>query len=155
MSQIPHDLLLFSHSVVSDSLWPQGLQHTRLACLSPSPRVCSDSSIQLMMPSKHLVLCWASPAFKLSQHQGLFQWVGFSHQVAKVLSEHQSFQWILRVDFLRTDWFDLFAVQGTLKSSPTQFKSINSLALSLLDSPTLTSVVDYTYICLQKDVFVF
>ena len=61
----------------------------------------------------------------------------------------------IRVDFLRTDWFDLFAVQGTLKSSPTQFKSISSLALSLLDSPTLTSVVDYTYICLQNDVFVF
>ena len=39
----------------------------------------------------------------LSQHQGLFQWVGSSHQVAKVLElqlQHQSFQWILRVDFL-------------------------------------------------------
>ena len=33
----------FSHSAVSDSLWPHGLQHTRLPCPSPSPRVCSDS----------------------------------------------------------------------------------------------------------------
>ena len=44
-----------------------------------------------------------SPAFSLSQHQGLFQWVGFSHQVARVLElqfQHQSFQWTLRVDFL-------------------------------------------------------
>ena len=35
--------LLFSHSVVSDSLWPHGLQHSRLPCPSPSPRVCSNS----------------------------------------------------------------------------------------------------------------
>ena len=41
------------------------------------------------------------PALNLSQHQGLFQWVSSSHQVAKVLElQHQSFQWIFRVDFL-------------------------------------------------------
>ena len=36
-------LLLFSHCVVSDSLWPQGLQHARLPCPSPSPGVCLNS----------------------------------------------------------------------------------------------------------------
>ena len=44
------------------------------------------------------------------------------------------------------DWFDLLAVQGTLKrdSSPTpQFKSINSSAFSFLHTPTLTSIHDY------------
>ena len=44
-----------------------------------------------------------SPAFSLSHHQGLFQWVSSSHQVAKVLEfqlPHQSFQWIFRTDFL-------------------------------------------------------
>ena len=44
-----------------------------------------------------------SPAFNLSQHQGLFQWVSSSHQVARVLDlelQHQSFQWIFRVGFL-------------------------------------------------------
>ena len=59
------------------------------------------------------------PAFNLSQHQGLFKWVSSSHQVTKVLEfqlQHQSFQWIFRTDFLRVDWFDLLAVQGTLKS---------------------------------------
>ena len=43
------------------------------------------------------------PAFNLSQHQGLFQWAHFSHQVAKVLKlhlQHQSFQWIFRTNFL-------------------------------------------------------
>ena len=43
------------------------------------------------------------PAFNLSQHQSLFQWLSCSHQVAKVLEfqlQHQSFQWTLRTDFL-------------------------------------------------------
>ena len=43
------------------------------------------------------------PAFNLSQHQGLSKWVSSLHQVAKVLEfqlQHQSFQWILRTDFL-------------------------------------------------------
>ena len=43
------------------------------------------------------------PAFRLSPHHGLFQWVSSSHQVAKVLEfqlQHQSFQWIFRTDFL-------------------------------------------------------
>ena len=44
----------------------------------------------------------------------------------------------------RIDWFDLFAVQGTLKSSLTpQFKSIHSSVLNLLYGPSLTSVPDY------------
>ena len=43
------------------------------------------------------------PAFNLSQHQGLFQWLSYLHQVAKVLEfqlQHQSFKWIFRTDFL-------------------------------------------------------
>ena len=56
------------------------------------------------------------PAFDLSQHQGLFQWVSSSHQVGK-----RSFSIIpsneyLGLIFFRIDWFDLLAVQGTLKS---------------------------------------
>ena len=74
-----------------------------------------DDAIQpsyTLSPSSH-------PALNLSQHQGLFQLVGSSHQVAKVLElqlQHRSFQWIFKVDFFRIDWFDLLAVQGTLKS---------------------------------------
>ena len=48
-------------------------------------------------------LSFPSPTFNLSQHQGFFQWVSSSHQVAKVLEfqlQHQSFQWIFRTDFL-------------------------------------------------------
>ena len=88
------------------------------------------------------------PALNLSQHQGLFQWVGSSHEVAKVYWSF-SFKFSPSNEYsgliaFRTDWFDLLAVQGPLKSSPKpQFKSINSLALSLLYGPTLTSVCDY------------
>ena len=51
----------------------------------------------------HPLLSPSPPVFNLSQHQGLFQWVSSSHQVAKVLEfqlQHQSFQWIFRTDFL-------------------------------------------------------
>ena len=51
------EILLFSHSVVSDSLRPHGLQHSRPPCPSPTPRVYSNSSIELVMPSNHLILC--------------------------------------------------------------------------------------------------
>ena len=50
----------------------------------------------------HPLLSPSPPAFSLSQHQGLFQWVSSSHQVAKVLEfqlQHQSFQWTFRTDF--------------------------------------------------------
>ena len=87
------------------------------------------------------------PTFNLSQHQGLFQWVSFSHQVAKVLKlqlQHQTFQWISGLIPFRIDWLDFLAVQGTQESSLTpQFKSIISSALRFLYSPTLTSIHDY------------
>ena len=57
------------------------------------------------------------PACNLSQHQGLFQWVGSSHQVAKVLKlQHQSFSECSGLISSGTDWFNLLAVQGTLKN---------------------------------------
>ena len=58
---------------------------------------------QWCCPSTSFSAALFSFSFSLSQNQGLFQWVGSSHQVAKVLElqlQHQSFQWIFRVDFL-------------------------------------------------------
>ena len=65
----------------------------------------------------HPLLSPSSPAFNLSQHQGLFQWVSSSHQVAKVLSFSisPSNEYSGPISF-RMDWLDLLAVQGTLKS---------------------------------------
>ena len=88
------------------------------------------------------------PALNLFQLQGLFQWVSSSHQVAKVLEfqlQHQSFQWIFRTDFLQDGLFGSpCSPRDSQESSPTpQFKSNNSLMVSFLYSPTLTSIHDY------------
>ena len=67
----------------------------------------------------HSLLSPSPPALNLSQHQGLFQWIGSSHQMAYVLElqlQYQFFQWIFRLISFRIDWFDLLAVQGTLRS---------------------------------------
>ena len=99
-------LLLFSHSGVSDSLQPHGLQHASPPSPSPSPRVCLNSC-----PSSH----WCHPTISSSvvpfssrlqsfPASGLFQWVCCSHQVATSLEiqlQHQSFQGIFRTVFLQ------------------------------------------------------
>ena len=86
-------------------------------------------------------------ALYLSQHLGFFKWVSSSHQVAKVLEfqlQHQSFQWTPRTDLLQNGLVGSpCSPRDSQESSPTpQFKSINSLALSFLHSPTLTSIHD-------------
>ena len=94
----------------------QSLSHVRLfvipwtaACQASLSITNSRSLLKLMSielvihPPSHPLLYPSSPAFNPSQHQGLFQWVSSSHQVAKVLEfqlQHQSFQWIFRTDFL-------------------------------------------------------
>ena len=112
--------MLFSDSAMSDSLQPHGLQHSRLPCPSPYPGTCSNSS-----PSSRWCCLTISSSvvpfsscLQFSQHQGLFQRVSSSHQMAKVLKlQHQSFQWIFRTDSFSIDWFDPLAVQGTLKNT--------------------------------------
>ena len=88
---------LLNHSVTSDFLWPHGLQHARLPCPAPTPGACSNSC-----PLSR----WCHPAISSSVipfssclqsllHQGLFQWISSSHQVAKVAQlqlQPQSFQ---------------------------------------------------------------
>ena len=86
--------------------------------------------------------------FNLAQHQGLFKWVHSLHQVGKVFKlklQHSPFNEYSGLISFRIDWFDLLAVQGTLKSllQHHKFKSISSLLLSLLYGPTLTSIHDY------------
>ena len=72
--------LLFSHPVVSDSLWPHELQHNRPPCPSPSPEVCpTPMSIALVMPSSHHILWHLLVSSVFSQDQGLLQWVGCLH----------------------------------------------------------------------------
>ena len=103
-----------------------------------------DDAIQPSLPLSSS----SPPAFNLSQHQGLFQWVSSSHQVAQVLEfqlQHQFFQWIFRVDIL-SDWlvWSPWSPRDSQEYSPApQFKSINSLVLSFLFVPILTPIHDY------------
>ena len=97
-------LFLFGHSVVPHSLWPHGQQHARLPSASPSPGACSNSCpLSHWCHPSHPLSSPSPPDFNLSQHQGLFQWVGSSHQAVIILElqlQHQSFQWTFWVDFL-------------------------------------------------------
>ena len=101
--------------------WPHGLQHTRLPCSSPTPGAYSDScpSSQWCHLPSHPWLSPSSPAFHLSQHQGLFKWLRSSHQVAKdwsfSFSISPSKEYLGLISF-RIDWLDLLAIQGILKS---------------------------------------
>ena len=88
------------------------------------------------------------PAPSPSQHQSLFQWVNSSHEVAKVLEfqlQRHSFQKTPRTDLLQNGLVGSpCSLRNSQGSSPTpQFRSINSSGLSLLHSPTLTSIHDY------------
>ena len=143
-------LFSFSHSVVADSLQLHGLQHARLPCLSPCPRVCLNSCplSQWCHPTISSSVIPFSSCFNLSWQKSLFQQGSSSHQVAKILEfqlQHQSYQWIFRTDFL-WDWliWSPCCPGVSQESSPTpQFKSINSSALSFLYGQALTSVHDY------------
>ena len=111
-------------------------------------------SIESVMPSNHLILCHPLllppsifPSIRVFSNESVLhiRWpkcwsfsfsISPSHEYSGLIS-------------FRIDWLDLLAVHGTLKSSPTpQFKSINSLALSFLYSPTLTSIND----CWKKTI---
>ena len=106
------------------TLRPHESQHARPPCPSPTPTVYSDSC-----PSSW----WCHPAISSSvvpfsscpqspptpQHQGLFQWVSSSHEVAKVFEfqfQHQFFQSTPELISFRMDWLYLLAVQQSLKS---------------------------------------
>ena len=114
--------LLFSCSVVSDSLWSHGLWHTRLSHPSPSPGVCSNScplscwchptlSSSLVPFSSCLQSFPASRSFLMSQFfTSGGQSIGTSASASVLPMKYSGL-----ISF-RMDWLDLFAVQGTLKS---------------------------------------
>ena len=129
----------FSHSVMSDSLWPYEPQHARPPCPSPTsgvhPNPCPSSRwCHLTISSSVVPFSSCLQSFPAS---GSFQWVSSLHQVAKVLEfqlQHQSFQWTPRIDLL---WDGLVvspcSPRDSQESYPiSQFKSINSSALSFI-----------------------
>ena len=141
------DSVQFRCSVVSDSLWHHEPQHARPPCPSPTPGV-HPNPCPLSQWCHPTISSPSPPAFNLSKHQGLFQWVNSLHQVVKVLEfqlQNQSFQWTPRTDLLQNGLVGSpCSPRDSQESSPTpQYKRINSSVLSFLHSPTLTSIHDH------------
>ena len=125
-----------------------------MVCSTPTFPVSQNflklMSIESVMPSNHLIFC--CPYLLLPS---IFPSIRvFSNKSALCIRQPKYWSFSLRISpsneysgliSFRTDWFNLFALQGTLKSllQYPQFKSINSLVLSLLYGPTLTIVHDY------------
>ena len=123
--------------------------------------------IESVMPSNYLILCHPLlllpsifPSIRVFSNESVLRimWPKYQSFSISPFNEYSGL-----ISF-RIDFFDLLAVQGTLKSSPTkQFKSINSSALSFLPSPALTSVHDhwknhsfhYKDLCRQSNVSAF
>ena len=144
-----------------NSLQPHGLQHARLLYPPLYSEVCSDSCplswwCNLTISSSAVpFLCLHSfPA------SGSFPMGWLFESGAKVLElQHQSFQWIIRLISFRIDWFNLLAVQGTLKSL---LQHHNSKA-SILWRSAFFMVLDYWKnhsfdsmdLCQQRDLSAF
>ena len=118
--KVKENSVQFNHSLTSNSLQPHGLQHTRLPCPSPSPGACSNSC-RLVMLSNHFILC--HPLLLLPS---IFPstWV-FSGESFLCMRRPEYWSFIFTISpsneysgliSFRMDWFDLLAVQGTLKS---------------------------------------
>ena len=143
-------IVQFSCSVMSDSLWPHGLQHATLPCPSPTPRAYSNSCLSLrwchqIISSSVIPFSSWFQSFPASGSFPMSQFFTSGGQMLEIQLQHQSFQWIFRTDFLSDRLVGSpCSPRDSQESSPTpQFKSINSLALSFLHSATLTFMHHY------------
>ena len=110
----------FSRSVVSKSLWPHGLQHTRLLSITNSQSLLKLMSIELVMPSNHLVLCHplllllsVFPSIRVFSNESALC-IGWPKYWSFIFSVSPSNEYSGLISF-RINWLDLLAVQDTLK----------------------------------------
>ena len=132
-------VLLFSVQLCPALCDPMDYNTLASLSFSTSQSLLKLVSFESVMPFNHLILLPPSPsALNLFQHRGLFQWLGSSHQVVKVLEfqlQHQSFQRIFKVDFL-SDWLVWSPlVQGALKSLFQHHNSKASILGSVIENP--------------------
>ena len=120
-SGIAGPLFLFSCSVMSDFLQFHGLQHSRLPCPLPSPRVCSNSCPlspwcrpNISSCYSLLLLPWIFPSIRVFSNKLalLIRWPKYWSFSFSISTSNEYSGWIS----FRIDWFDFLAVQGTLKS---------------------------------------
>ena len=106
-------------------------------------------SVESVMPSNHLILCHLLllppsifPSIRVFSNESVLR-IRWPKDWSFNFNINPSNEYSGLISF-RMEWFDLLAVQGTQEFYPTpQFKRINSLVLSFLYSPTLTSIHDY------------
>ena len=132
IGKIPWSSIQFSCSVMPDSFNPMDysmpgfpVHHQLLELVQTHVHWVGDA----IQPS-HPLSSASLPAFYLSQHQGLFQLVSSSNEVTKVLElqlQHNEFNKYSGLISFRTDWLDLLAVQGTLKSLFQHYSSKASI----------------------------
>ena len=158
-------LLLFSYPVMSDSLWPHGLQHTRPPCPSPSPKV---------WPSSSLLHRWCHPAISSidvfffcpqsfpASRSFPMSWLFISGDWSFSISPSSEYSGLI---FFKIDWFDLITAQRNLRSL-LQFRSLKASVLWCsacftvqLSQPYVTSGkthnLDYMDLCWWSDVSAF
>ena len=109
----------FSHSFMSDSLRPHGLQHARPPCPSAIPRVNSNMSIESLMPSNYLILCHPLllppsifPSIRDFSNE-LVLHINWPKYWSLIFSISPSYEYLGLISF-RMDWLDLLEVQRTL-----------------------------------------
>ena len=129
---------------------PWTAAHQASLSITNSRSLLKPMSVELVMPSNHLILCHPLlppsifPSISIFSNESVLR-IRWPKYWSFSFSISPSNEYSGLISF-RMDWLDLLAIQGTLfqESSPTpQFKSINSSALSFLYSPTLTSIHDY------------
>ena len=112
----------FTQSIVSNSLQPNGLQHARRPCPSPTPRnLCKFISTELVMPSDHLILCCPIllppsifPSIRVFSNESALR-IRWPKYWTFSFSISPSNEYSVLISF-RMDWLDLLAVQGTQTS---------------------------------------
>ena len=103
---------------MSNSLWPQGLQHTRFPCLSPTPQACSNSHPSTLLILCHPLLLLPSifPSIRVFSNESVLH-IRWPNYWSFSFSITPSSVYLGCISF-RIDWFDLLAALGTLESSP-------------------------------------
>ena len=140
----------FTHSIVSASLQPHGLQHARLPCPSPTPKACSNSCplSQWCHPTISSSVVPFSSCLQYFPASGFFlvsQFFTSGDQIIGVSASASVFQMNIQDRFhLGLTGLIYLHSKDSQESCPTlQFKNIHSSALSVLCIPTLTSIHDY------------
>ena len=148
---------------MSDSLWPHGLQHARPPCPSPTPSLLKLMSIELVMPTNHLILCFPLlflpsifPSIRVFSNESVLyiRWPKYWSFSFSISSSNEGL-----ISF-RIDWLDLLEVQGTLKSllqphsSEASILQHSAFFIVPLSHPYMTTGKTSSFYSFSRQIFV-